>query len=156
LGRSTPDAERVRVGEKGAVRRELGVLDRRGRVEGHVAAGIDIAEYQEIHPDRRVGIGSRFQILGLAGQRYPHQRHHNERRTGPGHVGYASAPGGIEMSSHALYLVRMDVAHDHEAMFNEIYDKEHVPTLRAVRGVRRPSRYRQRSPTEPRYLAAYE
>jgi hypothetical protein len=60
------------------------------------------------------------------------------------------------MSAHALYLVRMDVAHDHEATFNEVYDKEHVPNLRAVPGVRRVSRYRQPSPTEPRYLAAYE
>ena len=58
--------------------------------------------------------------------------------------------------SHALFLVRMDVAHDHEKTFNEVYDKEHVPTLRAVPGVRRASRYRQPSPTEPRYLAAYE
>src|SRR3989449_11129281 len=60
------------------------------------------------------------------------------------------------MSKHALYLVRMDVAHDHEAAFNEVYDREHVPNLRAVPGVRRASRYRQPSPTEPRYLAAYE
>jgi hypothetical protein len=60
------------------------------------------------------------------------------------------------MSAHGFYLVRMDVAHDHEAQFNEVYDKEHVPNLRAVAGVRRASRYRQASPTEPRYLAAYE
>src|SRR2546426_10739791 len=60
------------------------------------------------------------------------------------------------MSAHALYLVRMDVAHDHEATFNKIYDREHIPYLRAVAGVRRASRYRQPSPTEPRYLAAYE
>jgi hypothetical protein len=60
------------------------------------------------------------------------------------------------MSAHALYLVRMDVAHDHEATFNEVYDREHVPNLRAVAGVRRASRYRQPSPVEPRYLAAYE
>ena len=60
------------------------------------------------------------------------------------------------MSAHALYLVRMDVAHDHEATFNEVYDREHVPNLRAVAGVRRASRYRQPSLTEPRYLAAYE
>jgi len=60
------------------------------------------------------------------------------------------------MGTHALYLVRMDVAHDHETTFNEVYDKEHVPNLRAVPGVRRASRYRQPSPTEPRYLAAYE
>lgn len=50
------------------------------------------------------------------------------------------------MAAHALYLVRMDVAHDHEATFNEVYDREHVPNLRAVPGVRRASRYTQRSP----------
>jgi hypothetical protein len=60
------------------------------------------------------------------------------------------------MSAHALYLVRMDVAHDHEKTFNEVYDTEHLPSLRTVRGVRRGARYRQPSPTEPRYLAAYE
>jgi hypothetical protein len=60
------------------------------------------------------------------------------------------------MSAHALFLVRMDVAHDHEATFNDVYDREHVPNLRAVAGVRRASRYRQPSPTDPRYLAAYE
>ena len=60
------------------------------------------------------------------------------------------------MAGHALFLVRMDVAHDHEARFNEVYDREHVPNLRGVPGVRRASRYRQPSPTEPRYLAAYE
>ena len=60
------------------------------------------------------------------------------------------------MANHALFLVRMDVAHDHDATFNEVYDREHVPNLRAVPGVRRASRYKQSSPTEPRYLAAYE
>ena len=55
-----------------------------------------------------------------------------------------------------LYLVRMDVAHEHEAIFNEVYDKEHVPNLRSVPGVQRASRYRQPSQTEPRYMAAYE
>jgi hypothetical protein len=60
------------------------------------------------------------------------------------------------MSAHGLFLVRMDIAHDHEATFNEVYDREHVPNLRAVPGVRRAARYRQPSPTEPRYLAAYE
>jgi hypothetical protein len=60
------------------------------------------------------------------------------------------------MSTHALFLVRMDVAHDHEATFNDVYDHEHVPNLRAVPGVRRASRYRQSSPVYSRYLAAYE
>ena len=60
------------------------------------------------------------------------------------------------MSPHALYLVRMDVAHDLEPTFNDVYDKEHLPLLQAVPGIVRGSRYRQPSPTEPRYLAAYE
>src|SRR5438093_577018 len=60
------------------------------------------------------------------------------------------------MGNHALFLVRMDVAHDHESTFNDVYDREHVPNLKAVPGVRRASRYRQSSPTEPRYLCAYE
>src|SRR2546429_7081718 len=60
------------------------------------------------------------------------------------------------MSNPALYLVRMAVAHDHDATFNEVYDREHVPNLRGVPGVRRAARYRQPSPTEPRYHAAYE
>src|SRR5262249_26667231 len=84
------------------------------------------------------------------------ERQSDERRTYPGHVGYASAPGRVFMSNHALFLVRMDIAHDHEATFNEVYDREHAPNLRGVPGVRRAARYRQPSPTEPRYLAAYE
>src|SRR5215467_13129752 len=60
------------------------------------------------------------------------------------------------MGASYLYLVRMDVAHDHDALFNEVYDKEHVPALASVPGVRRASRYRHPSPTDPRYLAAYE
>src|SRR5262249_44401882 len=60
------------------------------------------------------------------------------------------------MSTRYLHLVRMDVAHDHEAIFNDIYDHEHVPALLAVPGVARATRYRQPSPTDPRYIAAYE
>jgi hypothetical protein len=60
------------------------------------------------------------------------------------------------MSDHTLYLVRMDVGHDHETVFNEVYDKEHVPSLRAVAGVQSASRFRQPSASEPRYMAAYE
>mgnify|MGYP003578121372 CR=1 FL=1 len=58
--------------------------------------------------------------------------------------------------SKGLFLVRMDVAHDHEATFNEVYDGEHVPNLAKVPGVQRASRFKQPSPTEPRYVAAYE
>src|SRR5262249_28320730 len=50
----------------------------------------------------------------------------------------------------------MDVQHDREALFNEIYDAEHVPELGKVPGVHRVSRYRTTVPHEPRYLALYE
>ncbi len=60
------------------------------------------------------------------------------------------------MGPHYLYLVRMDVAHDHEAEFNEVYDSEYIPRMSAVPGVRRAARYRNPSPTYPRYLTAYE
>ena len=39
------------------------------------------------------------------------------------------------MAPRGLFLVRMDVAHDHEALFNEVYDTEHVPLLQKVPGV---------------------
>ena len=60
------------------------------------------------------------------------------------------------MSGRGLYLVRMDVAHELETTFNEVYDKEHLPLLKAVPGIVSASRYRNPSPTDPRYIAAYE
>jgi hypothetical protein len=60
------------------------------------------------------------------------------------------------MSTRYLHLVRMDVAHDHEKLFNDIYDNEHVPALRAVPGVVKATRHRNASATDPRYIAAYE
>jgi len=50
----------------------------------------------------------------------------------------------------------MDIAHDHETSFNEIYEREHIPNLLTVPGVRRAARYRCVAPTDPRYIAAYE
>jgi hypothetical protein len=60
------------------------------------------------------------------------------------------------MGNHYLYMVRMDVAHDLETDFNALYDGEYIPRLATVPGVRRISRYRNHSPTYPRYLAVYE
>jgi hypothetical protein len=60
------------------------------------------------------------------------------------------------MSPRGLYLVRMDVAHDLEKTFNDVYDHEHLPLLAGVPGVHRAARFRNPSPTDPRYLAAYE
>src|SRR3989442_170840 len=56
----------------------------------------------------------------------------------------------------AWFLVRKDGGHGLEPTFNEAYAKEPVPTLAGVPGLRRAGRHRQPSPTEPRYLAAYE
>lgn len=60
------------------------------------------------------------------------------------------------MSTRYLHLVRMDVAHDHDKTFNHVYDQEHIPGLLAVPGVVKATRYRNPSPTDPRYIAAYE
>src|SRR5262245_47958371 len=60
------------------------------------------------------------------------------------------------MTARYLQLVRMDVAHDHERTFNEIYDQVHVPVLAKVPGVGRAGRFPNASPTDPRYIAAYE
>jgi len=60
------------------------------------------------------------------------------------------------MSTRYLHLVRMDVAHDHEKTFNDIYDHEHVPALLGVPGVVKATRHRNSSPTDPRYIAVYE
>jgi len=60
------------------------------------------------------------------------------------------------MSPRALFLVRMDVAHDYEARFNQVYDTEHFPALSKVPGVTGAARFKNPSPTDPRYIAAYE
>src|SRR5262249_2545034 len=67
-----------------------------------------------------------------------------------------SARGGTAMSSPSRLLVRMAIAHDHEATVNAIYEKDHIPALTAVPGVGTATRYRHPSPTDPRYIAAYE
>lgn len=50
----------------------------------------------------------------------------------------------------------MDVQHDKEALFNEVYDTEHLPELSQLPGVSRISRYRTAVPHEPRYMVIYE
>ena len=51
----------------------------------------------------------------------------------------------MSLSGKYLFMVAMDVAKDKEALFNEVYDKEHVPLLSKVPGVRGVSRLK----TEP-------
>ena len=76
------------------------------------------------------------------------------------------------MSARAKYLMiaSMDVDPEHEAIFNEVYDKEHIPALLEVPGVVSASRFKLRELTmmiggerktmdpqgAPRYNALYE
>jgi hypothetical protein len=69
-----------------------------------------------------------------------------------------------------VFIVTMDVAPEKEALFNEIYDREHVPYLLKVPGVRsaarmriEPARVKIGGETKeltvagsPRYMAIYE
>ncbi|UYN97456.1 MAG: hypothetical protein KIT25_11160 [Enhydrobacter sp.] len=51
----------------------------------------------------------------------------------------------MPLASKYLFIVSMDVAKDKEALFNEVYDTEHVPELLKVPGVRAVTRLK----TEP-------
>ena len=46
----------------------------------------------------------------------------------------------MPFSTKYLFVVSMDVDPDKEALFNEVYDTEHVPNLSKVSGVRAVSR----------------
>ncbi len=54
-----------------------------------------------------------------------------------------------------LYVVGMDVEPEKEKQFNEWYDKEHIPALLKVSGVKDAYRYASLDGT-PKYLAIYE
>ena len=68
-----------------------------------------------------------------------------------------------------LLIVRMDIPPEREALFNEIYDREHIPNLLRVPGVLRATRARSEACTlmlggepkelpaaSPRYTTIYE
>jgi hypothetical protein len=50
----------------------------------------------------------------------------------------------------------MDIESHREALFNELYDTEHLPLLLELSGCVNAVRYRTTAPGEPRYLCAYE
>ena len=75
----------------------------------------------------------------------------------------------MPISSKYLFVVSMDVDPEKEALFNEVYDSEHVPNILKVPGVRGASRMAGESFTMniggteskkqhegPRYTAIYE
>lgn len=76
----------------------------------------------------------------------------------------------MPLTSRYLFSAAMDVDPAREALFNEVYDREHVPALAAVPGVVSIARFRVRDlemmlggerrriviEQEPRYTALYE
>ena len=46
----------------------------------------------------------------------------------------------MPITTKYLFMVSMDVVREKEALFNEVYDSEHVPLLLKVPGVRAVSR----------------
>jgi hypothetical protein len=48
----------------------------------------------------------------------------------------------MSISTKYVFIASMDVAPEKEALFNEIYDREHVPNLLKVPGVRSVTRLR--------------
>jgi hypothetical protein len=75
----------------------------------------------------------------------------------------------MPISSKYLFVVSMDVEPDKEALFNEVYDSEHVPNILKVPGVRGATRIAGENFTMslageeikkqhegPRYTAIYE
>jgi hypothetical protein len=76
----------------------------------------------------------------------------------------------MPLNAKYLFISSMDVAPDKEALFNEVYDNEHVPNLAEVPGVLSVARLQKRTfelsiggsiqqidtTAEPRYSAIYE
>jgi hypothetical protein len=75
----------------------------------------------------------------------------------------------MAVTSKYVFVVSMDVDPDKEALFNEVYDTEHVPALRTVPGVHSAARFKgepfamalggEKRNVEhpgPRYTAIYE
>src|SRR6266852_3352788 len=58
----------------------------------------------------------------------------------------------MPIQTRYLFSAAMSVRPDKEALFNEVYDKEHVPSLLGVRGVIAVARFK----SEPAYNALYE
>jgi len=76
----------------------------------------------------------------------------------------------MPIATKYLFIVSMDVAAEKEAVFNEVYDSEHIPNLLKVAGVRAATRLRTEPASitiggktlsltgegAPRYTAIYE
>ena len=58
-----------------------------------------------------------------------------------------------------IWLAQMDIPPDHEALFNHLYDNEHIPAFRKVQGVVDCERYQlvegRTGEQIPKYVAIY-
>lgn len=62
-------------------------------------------------------------------------------------------------NSRFLFIAQLAIPKEHEQRFTELYDKDHVPALMKVPGVRSCSRYKllwADSAEMPEYLAVYD
>jgi hypothetical protein len=96
-----------------------------------------------------------WKAAGEAGRWPTHVRPYTMNR----HLAMYEWVGGSAELLHStpyIFWVMMDVEPHREALFNELYDTEHVPLLLKLPGLVNVVRYRTRTAGEPRYLAAYE
>jgi hypothetical protein len=58
-----------------------------------------------------------------------------------------------------LYIAQMDIPAEHEALFNRLYDEEHVPQILKVPGCKSCTRFKLDNSSKdgtPKYIAIYE
>jgi hypothetical protein len=96
-----------------------------------------------------------WRAAGEAGRWPTEIRPHTMNRHLTAYEWVGSSPG-LGYRTPYVFWVMMDIEPHREALFNELYDIEHVPLLLKLPGCVNVARYRTETPGEPRYLAAYE
>ncbi len=52
----------------------------------------------------------------------------------------------MPLKSNYLFIASMDVDREHESIFHEVYDQEHIPNLSDVPGVLSVARFQRQEP----------
>lgn len=63
----------------------------------------------------------------------------------------ANKSAGLKAARH-FYMVTFEIAREDEALFNEIYDTEHVPNILRVKGVLGVMRFKDAAPSAAGWL----
>ena len=61
-------------------------------------------------------------------------------------------PNAVLDAARHFYMVTFEIAQEDEALFNEIYDTEHVPNILKVKGVLGVVRFKDAAPTPKGWL----